>query len=363
MQTQETVPFNDVALLNKAIGEAELLLAHAAEHGLGISTEVITTIVNSKELLRLDQPAADSYRMQIAFWEARDKLARAVSPRSVSSLIFATMPMPRPSSFLGRLKNWILGLGSTAATAAELALHRVQLIIFLGLSTLIVTQAYFVVGSNVLSEITPVLQKSSELYLSRAKIPTVAEKISLAENEKLQDIDAQLATAETELNARVEVLVAWNKVWRVAAFWFISSPEKEISDPYQHSQVQILSAKFALQTLHRFILPLMYGMLGASLFVLRSLSQDIRDFTFDRDRIALYRMRIYLGTLAGFVASCLMPNAEDVASLKSFGPYVLSLLAGYSVDLVFSAMDKLLATFSSVAESKSPKAKPPDNIN
>jgi len=60
----------------------------------------------------------------------------------------------------------------------------------------------------------------------------------------------------------------------------------------------------------------------------------------------LYRLRVYMGMLAGLIIIWFLPVTEADPGLKSLTPFALAFLAGYSIDLLFALMDKLIAAFS-----------------
>jgi hypothetical protein len=86
--------------------------------------------------------------------------------------------------------------------------------------------------------------------------------------------------------------------------------------------------------------------------VLRRITREIRDLTYTTDSNARYRLRIQLGTLAGLAVGWFLfipPDSVGSGALFSFkelSPLALAFLAGYSVELLFAAMDKLVAAFS-----------------
>jgi hypothetical protein len=95
-----------------------------------------------------------------------------------------------------------------------------------------------------------------------------------------------------------------------------------------------------------FLLPILYGMLGAIAFILRRLSAE--DFTQDSARSLRNRfsLRVPIGALSGLAAGWLLqPSTAGVAA--SLSPFALAFVAGYSAELVFAAMDRIVAAFTS----------------
>jgi hypothetical protein len=56
---------------------------------------------------------------------------------------------------------------------------------------------------------------------------------------------------------------------------------------------------------------------------------------------------MHMGALAGLIAIWfLQPDASTAEIFKTLSPFALAFLAGYSVEVVFSAMDRFIAAFS-----------------
>jgi hypothetical protein len=119
--------------------------------------------------------------------------------------------------------------------------------------------------------------------------------------------------------------------------------------------------KFILTSLQLFVLPLFYGLLGAFVYVLRTLTVEIKTLTYTKESNISYRLRIQLGALAGLAIGWFTgPNAsfsldavssETLSTLggvsaQTLSPMALAFLAGYSVDVLFALMDRIIYAFS-----------------
>ncbi|MBI2333324.1 MAG: hypothetical protein HYU84_14410, partial [Chloroflexi bacterium] len=100
-----------------------------------------------------------------------------------------------------------------------------------------------------------------------------------------------------------------------------------------------LAGTFVLVVLQSYILPLLYGVLGASSFILRTLSQQIKAVTFSEESRVQNPVRISLGALAGIMVGFLLPTDEATTFLGSVSPLALAFLVGYNIDFFFSLMD------------------------
>ena len=95
-----------------------------------------------------------------------------------------------------------------------------------------------------------------------------------------------------------------------------------------------------------YLLPMLYGLLGACAFVLRKLSDEIDKLTYANDARVRYSLRLNIGLLSGLaVGWFIKPGAGD-ATLVSLSPLALAFVAGYGSDLFFLALDKIVQAFS-----------------
>lgn len=105
-----------------------------------------------------------------------------------------------------------------------------------------------------------------------------------------------------------------------------------------------LAAQFALVILQSYLLPLLYGILGAGTSVLRCLSKEIVNETYTDEKGTRHLLRVSLGALAGILVgwfSFLMPD-ETTTFVGSISPLAIAFLVGYNIELFFAMMDRAL---------------------
>jgi len=118
-----------------------------------------------------------------------------------------------------------------------------------------------------------------------------------------------------------------------------------------------------LRVISEFILPLLYGLLGACVYVLRDLTNTIGSVTFSKSSMINYNLRLIMGPLVGIAIGLFLgtPAANLVGgtnlvdnpvtavippTVPSLGTMALAFLAGYSVEVLFSALDTLIGAFA-----------------
>jgi hypothetical protein len=91
-----------------------------------------------------------------------------------------------------------------------------------------------------------------------------------------------------------------------------------------------------------FFLPLLYGALGTCAFILRDLYAQMVERSFDPRRTGEFVVRLFLGMLSGITLQWIFVKDGNTIP-GGITPAVLAFLGGYSVELLFTAVDRLLA--------------------
>jgi hypothetical protein len=109
----------------------------------------------------------------------------------------------------------------------------------------------------------------------------------------------------------------------------------------------------SMATLNGWVLPFLYGLLGATCFLMRN-SLDPRTPNFDVFSLIL---RVLLGGIAGIIIGWFWvpstPKADEIASITSV-PFGLAFLTGFSIDILFSLLDRLNRTVTDAQPAPRP---------
>ena len=201
-------------------------------------------------------------------------------------------------------------------------------------------------------------------------------------NNNINKITNSRNEIESQLEASARILIGYLpfKSWLMTTRppdpgWFDSEKEKIIKiqaitnwEKKQQTEYSFRNkalhswAKQILQGGSSYILPMIYGLLGACAFVLRLISKQVRELSFSKSTaLVQYMLRIILGALAGIsIGWFLKPDPSGTNTLATISPLALAFVAGYSVELVFTAMDKIITAFTgknpdqAKAETKGP---------
>lgn len=328
-------------LLTESVSNAELLLAYVNRNGIEIDSDTVQSVVTARGLLRQDGLAGAEEK---ALYDSYRKLAKLVAPVSVASLHDSL------DSFGLERQRWIFFGKEIQISYATIACKVQKTWAFFALILLVLVQSYWVVGNNLVEGI-PGLRKSPQ------KPPTAVEATTIppatpppakvGANEGAAVNNATNLDENDKAASRAILLMVWSRPWD----WVVKGDYTEEllkSENINTRPLTAVAATHVLDILQFYILPLLYGWLGAMAFVIRTLSREARERTYRTENDLAYRLRIYLGVLSGLAIGWFFkPSETNGAEISSLPPFALAFIAGYSVDLLFTLMDKLLTAFSS----------------
>ncbi len=361
--------------LAQSVEEVDLLLTYTARAGLEIPPEMVETIVKAKAAHERGDLDSD---LEGRFWTAYQSLAAAIHPVGVDSI--------KANDDAYGTVVWSLLRGRRRVSQAGVAVRRYQRISMFALLSLLVVQIYTVTGATVITDLENVEKRAQDLRQEREKLERqrtdLSRQISIEGTrpklesvlDQLGDIRDEYGFAERDVNSRYWLLLKWSVVVEgmvggddepdVPTAVEVSSdtgaggdfhdllrqsralPVGASDDEEENSYNRVLLGQITLEVLNVFLLPLLYGWLGACAYVLRSLSRAIRAYEYSPAVDIRLKLRMYLGALAGFSVAWFINTATTPGLAESITPLALAFLAGYSVEILFAGMDNLVATFS-----------------
>lgn len=142
---------------------------------------------------------------------------------------------------------------------------------------------------------------------------------------------------------------------------YLDKAETESDHYYQVFRTSYLDirnlekADYILLVISRFCLPVIYGFMGATVFLVRKIYQEYNRESLSESSTVGFRLRFFLGGVAGLaVAWFLAPSNEPIAAvaqpassaIANLSPLVTSFIAGYAVELLFSVIDRVVSSFT-----------------
>lgn len=323
-----------------AIDEMELLLSHATQAGIVVPRNRIEALVKAKRAAlggRIDE------QMEIIFWHEFQELGQQLQPISVDSL-------KATSKGLGHPHQPDAAKSARRRSLADKAVRRYQIWSVISLFLLLVTQIYTIFGSKSVNEIQ---RLDNSINAELLKILDYNSRLADTDNPQEKDHFLKLIRdADTRLN---EMYDKQDTSYKLLTFWSPFHFDVLAINQRTENLVRLQIAQIILESISKYLLPLLYGLLGACVYVLRTLSQEIKNLVYTQESDIRFQLRIYLGALAGLAIGWFVTERSAPGVLQSVTPIALAFITGYSVELMFSAMDTIIDAFTRGARVK-PKA-------
>ena len=356
-QKTETTPahkhsLNDAtSALKHSLNDAEILANYAVRNNVTGVQEAISGIATAREIFASANLNGDNQR---EFYENYSALASKIWPVSVASLKDSL------EEYGVEVRGWF-GFGRKyKLSRAGIVGRRQSILATLVLIVLVVAQSYWLIGNTFILAAPPPTaaeieaRRRAESDLKAGK-PDLTQTPVSAEEQKARDEKATAAGTLLEQSNRQDI--HREEITRMLASWAWYFPMHiEKSDKEAGADRVFTICGRILDVLQQYVLPLLYGLLGAMAFVIRTISQQARDRLYRVENETGYYLRIWLGILGGLAIGWFFkPSSEGVGSIS---PLALAFVAGYSVDLLFTAMDRIVNAFSAPDTSPEKKQQP-----
>jgi hypothetical protein len=353
--------------LRSLMADAQTLLAYSSANGKQVDDDVRKALVETADELSMNTlgPAGEE-----RFYKAYQDLTRTLAPVNAATLKASETRVPRLHELFSGRQGFLKRLsGFTAGRFLHFMLF-VLVLIFSGIAL-----GHYLVGSTALEGYQKNREELRKAYstqhdksyaregarerlesLMAAKAP--AEEVAKAKKE-VQTFEKDTA----EIEATIEQLKLDQQALQAAIRSWLARPCKSFftrwmcarteADPSRqqataegvHLSNELFVAAVARDRMAQIILPMLLGFLGAYTYVLRNLSLDIQNRSFAPGSAIHHVVRLSLGALAG-VASGWLLRPDDVTALSSLPSWALAFVAGYSIELVFSVMDRIVGAFT-----------------
>ena len=397
--------------------DSQLLLSYFTRNGLAedrkIHDDVVKTLIISRERLRTG--VFDSQTEEAKFRTAYGLIAKAAQPVTVASLRDSTATASRMSLKWDweRRRPYV---APESRPVPEIACLRYRNWAFFTLVALVLIQSYWTATSSILSKTDALIAETARARSdlaqqasrsgpaktggsseSAATSPTPANTpveppASNSDAEKTQAALEDLVSKASELEANYSMLATL--MWPFK--WLESKPEElggttsdagrtpespKTAPGAQPSPAPDVTAKEnkdsdslfgpnefqtrrastraiagqVIDVMQKWLLPLLYGALGAMVFVVRTLSMQARDRLFRREGLVSLVLRVFLGMISGLAIGWFWGHDSGptktggAMTLSTLSPFALAFIAGYGVELFFALLDKIVSTFTNKA--------------
>ena len=207
---------------------------------------------------------------------------------------------------------------------------------------------------------TQIFEWETEIAALDASLETAQANMETA-NQDIQVLKDSIKEFQGEITAEEQKAIVDKRVADLltlkAEMYSLSLEEQEYLDRTDSRPAQ-LAGQFVLNILQSYFLPILYGLLGASTSVLRSLSRQIKEVTFSEKTGIQHLLSISLGALAGIVVGwfSFLIDSGTKSFLGSVSPLAIAFLVGFNIDPFFSRMDLIMKSGSEAPRAIAPTA-------
>lgn len=377
--------------LGYALKDVDLLLAYLSKTGKNVPKELVYKLVEAKHRGPVEGWAADQ---ESDFWLTFNEITQLIKPVTMASLKAFAVNLDYAyavdkNSRKGKLQKTIFRYGTMA---------------FIVVLTIVVLHTYHFVGNDVLNKSQQLFEQRNqvreELEKREIAVKGYAENAEtgpdlnarLQQDEQYQLLLARESTLDQEFDANRTLLFEWNMVWRLGKEMV---PELSLYDEHRYAariarlnreqktlearladakseearglqaalankynelddatdEVNLhksrdlffrsgLSAMFVLNLLHDYLLPMLYGCLGAFAMVLRAICNSVKSETFSGSYALDYNLRITLGAVSGMATGLFMGD-KTLLNEGGFSMMLAAFVIGYNVDVLFAMIDNV----------------------
>jgi len=344
---------------SEALAKSEGLLRFAAENVKELPEPVVSTICTA-----LDAKQASTWDQKIAtdFWCAFNSLCSLIKPVTVDTLSTNLREIPPP-----KWKFWVrvpepLSLSQRSAdrylSLLMFLLCFAAILLFLNSTTTrLSTEIQKLVDDGnqltekMVSEIDLLEPAIGKRNFSEVEAKHKKEIALLQDQLQQQDYLKDQMVQKSEVMTRLLWLglrgQTYSPTYNKARNPRRAADVAESRDAVQQYlicrkdvEIDLLNVSMKATVISSSVLPIILGIIGACAYVVRLISDQIKDTTFSRTSPIRHLVRIALGGLAGVVI-----GFGGVANAASLSPSALAFIAGYAVEPVFAAVDTIAEKF------------------
>ena len=329
--------------ISSAVSKALILLSYASQEGIDIDNSVVIPIIDAKNAINSGEKldAEDEKK----FWVSFGSVSSAIKPINIASVIAVRDLKVSDSDSNKTYLSKLLFHWRKPISIASKSVRNYRMVFVITMFLMLLVQIYWVIGLDLINDAESI---PGEIKRKYEKIDSLISKLgnAAADDPRISKLEEEAFDLDDRLDIRFNILVTWNQVWQSATLLNTNDqPEKFIiNDKRKRFESALLKAKFTSGAIGRYILPLMYGLLGAFAFVLRRLSEAIKKLEYTKESNINFSLRLHLGALSGLAIGWFSGPVTDatIIDIGTLSPLALAFLAGYSVELLFTLMDRLI---------------------
>lgn len=382
--------------LTMALDEVELLIAYLSRNGKTLESHLLESTFNIRNQFAQEGKLASE--VESKFWINYRILVQMVYPATVSSII-DTCPT----------ELWRRKFPKRTQRVKRIPVYY-GVAVFLLIIFTVGLQTYSMIGAGVLHKTYELFNERNQVRIELKQLQRLIEvDPSNSQSNQFIELEKEEQRLDQEFDANRVLLYDWNDMWQFGAATEINF---SLYDDYQYQHslnaldaelkqlqqsnednqkiskqerkrlqkalikneeaqhalnkkrkldesrnrffTERLSAVYVVNLLEQYVLPLLFGCLGAFTLVLRTIHQAFQKGTFTFKNTLDYNIRIVLGGVTGISSGMFFSDNTGLPS-GQFGPMLVAFIVGYNVEILFMVMDDLASRLSSHQKSEPSK--------
>lgn len=332
--------------LKRAAGNVRHLISHIANEGLPVEEK------DYEELLAA-LPDVDKLNPQqeAAFWKSYSALVKNALPARVEALAAVNLAETGQKSTdpqivrIQRQKN---------------AIKKIRLVSIAAFLVTIVLFAYLSVSESLLQRNRAIADEYLNLQANITRGTAIEAQVKAVDEGKSPASGAgggaetskpdYAPTAPDIIRAglidnrkqELQDLASYNDKFLRSLQFGLSSDDKKKQRAISPVDGSVLVSQQAINALiSKYLLPIFAAILGVTVFILRSVSAEIKSLSFRTNDFSIYSNRLALGVVGGIAISWFAVT-DTTGVVGSITPAALAFLVGYSVEVLYNVLDSLV---------------------
>jgi len=283
---------------------------------------------------------------EVRIWKCLNKLSNMTKPVTDESVKAITALLDDQRQRPGFFRNYALDPPIRRQIVTSL------IWMFAVLLLVVTVQIYSLLLTVTLEQIGTT---QTEFNAAKAQYETLHTAVDVAGDKASDQATQQLATLD---EAKISAESALTGNFKLLDTLTFGIPRKLTSGAtaltpgtgtlIQQNVILSEAAKGFVKAVALYLLPLLYGISGANVYILRQLISKLDDWTLTPISNTKYRLRRSLGALLGATIGLLYDQGSGALSSAGFSIAAVAFLGGYSAEFIFSLLDSLITRAKSV---------------
>lgn len=335
----------------KRIENAETILWYASNNNIKVDNAIINSVLNFKAFLLKGGLSSDTDHDQYTalkkeFYKCSTMLNNL---KGINAKGILAIDKKKYLINIGNYKLLGFSFSERLMISYKIIMVSVMIITMLG-------HFYWFTGLSYMQQYDEVVQN----------IHSIASDLELVDSLSVAYLDLSDEYKEKQIDKTniVLALCNWSAVLRPDSGWFETANFANISrrncnegfckaleNQKKISRMVVINLRF----LDNYVLPLLYGLLGAIIYSLRNLASEIKNYTVNRFSKINYATRLFLGAFAGIAIGWFVSSGQNTinaSKIYNLSPIILAFVAGYNIEFLFLLIDRYIRGIKKPAKKK-----------